>query len=218
MLILLFKMPLFIYEIAVCFLLSLFLFSKGTLADKMLPVFFLCLFAVEYYCAWLYKKNEGTDHIYNFVFPVEYAFYCFYISCYIKRPNKANTIKGLIIVYIAFTIIYYAVSADLTKFSSLTYLCGFLILLIAILFKLYEILTQEIINNPLKNEMFWFVMGLLIVNLGGFFRFGAASYLYQKNDSVLAALQELNVYLTEVQYLFFIVFFYLRWKKMNSHT
>lgn len=211
-------MPLFIYEIAFCFLISLFLFSKRTLADKMLPMFFFCLLVLECYCAWLYKKNEGTDHIYNFFFPVEYAFYCFYISSYTKRSNKANTIKTLIIVYLTFTIIYYAFFADLSKFSSLTYLCGFLILLIAILFKLYEILTQEIINNPLKNEMFWFVMGLLIVNLGGFFRFGAANYLYQNNDSLHDALQKLNIYLTVVQYLFFIIFFYLRWRKTNSHT
>ncbi|HEX5153145.1 MAG TPA: hypothetical protein VFW07_16960 [Parafilimonas sp.] len=124
---------------------------------------------------------------------------------------------GLIIGYTIFTIIYYVFSQDLYVFSSLAYLMGFVAILIIILFKLYEILNQEIIFNPLKNEIFWFSIGILIVNLGGFFHFGATNYMYNNNKEFHKALQSLNVYLTEFQYLCFCIYFFCKWKYQNSH-
>jgi len=191
--------------------------QKKRVEDKLLPIFFLFLLCTEYYCAYLSKRGSDTDYIYNFWFPVEYCFYTTFIASYITRKDRRKLSKLLVVMYLFFTIIYYSLSDDLSNFSSLCYLCGFIILLVAMLFKFYEILNQEIIYNPLKNEIFWFIMGLLVVNLGSFFRFGAANYIYKNNKELHSALQTLNVYLTEVQYLFFIIFFFLRWRKKNSY-
>lgn len=211
----LFQMPFFIYEILICLFLSVFFFRKITWEDRLLPVFLFVLLCVEYACAVRYQEEEDTDFIYNFWFPIEYVFYSIFISNYIVRRQKKMFSRVISGIYIVFTITYYIIIRDVIHFSSLCYLCGFMILLITMLFKFYEILNQEIIHNPLRNEVFWFMMGLLIVNLGGFFRFGAANYIYKNNKELHNALQQLNVYLTEVQYFFFILFFFFRWKKQN---
>lgn len=210
--------PFFVYEILLCFLLSIFFFNKVSIEDKAVPFFFFFLLCIEYYCALLNKRGFETDYIYNFWFPIEYCFYSLFIASYITRSGKIKLSRSLVIAYLLFTVVYYSLNNNLRNFSSLCYLCGFIVLLLTMLFKFYEILNQEIIYNPLKNEIFWFMMGLLIVNLGSFFRFGAANYIYKSNKELHSALQVLNVYLTEVQYLFFIIFFFLRWKKQNSHT
>jgi hypothetical protein len=213
-----FKMPFFMYEILGCFCLSFFFFKKGTLPNKLMIPFFGILFCVEYYCAYLAKRQMPNNHIYNFWFPVEYAFYGFVIEDYITNSSRKKISRILIMLYILLTIVYYSVSQNLRLFSSLIYLFGFVVLLIIMLFKLYEILNQEIINNPIKNEIFWFIMGLLMVNLGGFFHFGAINYLNANNTVIHRALQDLNVYLTMFQYLCFYLYFICKWRTQKLHT
>ncbi len=213
-----FALPFFIYEIFICFLLSLFFLKCPGIINKLLPVFLLFLLGVEYYCAWLKKLNLPNNNIYNFWFPVEYFFYGYLIATYITEIKRKRISWILIVVYIVFTIVYYSFKEDMYAFSSLTYLAGSVITLVIILFKLYEILNQEIIFNPLKSEIFWFCTGILIVNLGGFFHFGATNYINANNKPLHKALQSLNIYLTEFQYCCFVIYFFCKWKYQKSHT
>lgn len=211
-------MPLFIYEISVCLVLSFFFFRKGTLPEKLLPVFLVLLLSVELRCRWLYDRDRSPNLIYNFWFPVEFAYYGLLINSHILSRRTRNNFVKLAFGYIVFTAILYSFKKDMRIFSSLAYQVGFVVLLLISLYKLYEILNQEIIHNPLKNQVFWFIVGLMLVNLGGFFHFGLISYLNSNNKALSEALQQLNIYLTEVQYLCFILYFFFRWRWQKSHT
>lgn len=212
-------MPFFLYEIFICFLLSLFFIRRNGIINKISPVYFLLLFGVEYYCAWLNKMELANNHIYNFWFPVEYIFYGCIISTYIKDVIQKRFSYTIIVLYASFTILYYSFfKEDIHAFSTLTYLSGFVVLLVIILFKLYEILNQEIIFNPLKSDIFWFITGLLLVNIGGFFHFGATNYMYANNKPLHKALQSLNIYLTMFQYFCFVIYFFCKWKYQKLHT
>lgn len=207
-----FIIPFFIYEILLCIIFSVFFIKKGLLRDKALFLFLIFLFIVEYYCALLKKDDLPTNHIYNFWFPIEYFFYSLFIGNYLINKFTKKIAYILSFSNLIFVVIFYSLQSSLKEFSSLAYLTGFTTLLIIMLFKLYEILNQEIIYNPLKNEIFWFIMGLLFVNLGGFFHFGAVNYLNKNNNELHKALQSLNVYLTEFQYLCFTLYFLCKWK------
>lgn len=204
--------PLFIYEIALCFILSVFFIRYKGVQNRLFPIFLLILLGVEYYCAYLGFLERPTNHIYNFWFPVEFIFYGYFISTHITSRIKALISYSLITTYLVFVIINYSLYENLKVFSSITFLLGCVFLIGIMLFKLYEIVNEEIVNNPFKNEMFWFIIGLLLVNLGGFFHFGAVNYLYLNNKALHSALQQLNVYLSEFQYVCFIIYFYCKWK------
>jgi hypothetical protein len=212
-----FTMPLFIYQILFCLIISLVFIRRKGMINKLFPLFFLVLLGVEYYCAWLYRQDKATNHIYNVWFPVEYIFYSYCIVTYISGREKQKISVALIIAFAVFTVINYLFKKDFYEFASLPYLVGFVAIFVIILFKLYEILNQEIIYNPFKNEIFWFCLGILVVNIFGVFHFGAVNYMYKHNTALYNSLQRLNVYLTEFQYFCFFIYFLCKWKYQKLH-
>lgn len=204
--------PLFIYQIALCFGLSLLFLRNAIKNNILLTCFLLMLFIVEFYCAKLSYNGKPTNPIYNFWFPVEFIFYGYFVSYHISHITIKLFSKIALIVYFLFLIFYYSFVADLSVFSSVSFLLGCSILLFTLLFKLYEVINEEIVNNPLKYELFWFIIGLLFVNMGSYFHFGAVNYMYKNNNELHSALQQLNVYLSEFQYVCFIIYFICKWR------
>ncbi len=199
-------------EIFMCFILSLFFRKKGLSVEKYLVPFFLLLFCVESYCGYLYSKNIDRHIVYNFWFPIEFIFYGIFITAFINSVKTKFFLRIVLFIYFLGIIIYYLFFCNITKFASKPFLLGAVMLILVLLIKLYEILNKEITFNPLKNPIFWFIAGLLLENICSFFFLGAINYLSIKNESLLKALSLMNVIFTDVQYFFFLLYFYCKWK------
>lgn len=204
--------PIFIFEIFLCFLLSSIFLKKLELRNLSLFVFLFILFIVEYICAYLAFYDRPTNKVYSYWIPVEFSFYSLFIATFFLSKRNKYIIKISTIVYVTIVAFYYRLIWDGKTLSAPVYLAGCTLLIIVILLKISELLTEEIIQNPIKKEIFWFSIGLLFVSLSGFFHFGTANYLYENNRSLHNALQTLNVYFSIFQYLCFIVYFYCKWK------
>jgi hypothetical protein len=201
----------YLLEIFLCTVLSISYLKKGTIFEKLLFPFFLLLFIIECYCYHLYDNDISRDIIYNLWFPVEFLFYGLFVASFINLPKTKKLGISFILVYLSFVIIYYSISHNISNFSSKSFMTGVVVILFILLSKLYEILNQEIILNPLKNPLFWFIVGLLVVNIGNFFLLGATNYLIIKNKPLLIALGFMDVILTDIQYFSFLLYFYCKW-------
>ncbi len=208
--------PIFLFLIAGCLILSFIIPEKRPL-KIMLSVFFSCLLIVEAICYYLKQAGISNLYVYNLWFPVEYLFYTYWVNTYVKSGLFKNIYIFLLPLYAVSVIIIYLVYNHLLKFNSLSFQLGFLLLLPALLFKLYEYISENIIQNPLKVPVFWLITGLLFSYIFSLCQFSIQNYLTNNNLDLLRALGKVNIILTDVLYMFIIMYFILKWKSKKSH-
>lgn len=202
-------------EIGICLILSIIFFKKGTRSEKCLVPFFISILFVESYCRYLDIIHAPVTliyGIYNAWFPLEFIFFFFFISTFVNSGKKRKFIRYSIIIYLLILLFFYVFILDLKQFATPVFLIGVLFLLSVLFVKIYEIMNDEIMQHPLKNPLFWFITGLLIENIGGFFVMGSVNYLLVQNKSLLSVLGLINILSLCFQYLFFIFYFYCKWR------
>ncbi len=208
--------PIFLPLIAVCLILSFIAPEKRPL-KILLPLFFSCLFIVELVCYCLKQSGINNLYVYNMWFPVEYLFYTYWVNTYVNSAGFKKIYIILLPLYAIIVVIIYLVYDNLLKFNSLSFQLGFLLLLPALLFKLYEYINENVIQNPVKVPVFWLITGLLFSYIFSLCQFSIQNYLYNINKELLRALGMVNIILTDVLYLCIIMYFILQWKIKKSH-
>ncbi len=205
-------MPLHLFFIGVCLILSLLFIKNNNWVDRVTPIFLLLLLAVECYCYYLKINHKGNNLQYNLWFPVEFTFYTLIIcSSYLKKITQKVVIAA-VALFGLFVLINYLFFQNLQVFSGKTYLFGTLMLLLASFLKMNELLTQSKISNPFLEPFFWLIIGIITIQLIGIFQFTATDYLFRNHNPLYKALQKINIYLSYFQYVCMIVYFYSKWK------
>jgi hypothetical protein len=74
-------------------------------------------------------------------------------------------------------------------------------------------LKSDAISNPFKNPFFWLIVGLVLVNLIGFFLLSPYNYIVARDKALVKALKALNKVFTNVQYICMLAYFFCLWKK-----
>lgn len=209
--------PVYLILIGICFLLSIKNEEKRPL-KTMLPIFFLALLSVEIVCYYFKLINKNNLAIYNLWFPLEFIFYTYWVIACSKSVGFKNIFKWLLPLYAVIVAIIYFTTKNLYKFNSIAFQLGILLLLPALLYKLYEYLNEPVIQNPLKNPIFWLITGLLFSNLFSMSEFSIQNYLHLHDEGLLKALKKVNIILTDVLYITIIAYFILSWKSKRSPT
>jgi len=205
----------YILETFLVFLLSLFFLKKGKIF-LWFPAFFLLAVFVETLC-YYYKLNDINNWpVYNWWFPLEFAFFSIWIRSYILSLQFRKSVLYLIFSYAFFVAIRNVFYADLASFNTLNFAFGVLLLLLCIFYKLSEILKAEEIVNPLKLPVFWPLSGMLVSNLMSIFHLLSNNYLYKSNFELLSALRKINIIMSCFLYVTFIVYFLIQWKNRKQ--
>jgi len=214
----LWSIHIYLAEIILCGICSIVFYKKGTQAEKTLVPFFILLMGIESYCYYLYLHNISRDTVYNLWFPVEFGFYCFFICSYLENAFRKKQLQIITILYVLLVALYYSTICNLVIFSSKAFIVGVLVLVAVLLNRLYEMLNAAVMEHPLKNPLFWFIFGLLLVNLGSFFILGSTNYLNITNKAFLSAIGYLDILFTDIEYFCFLLYFYCKWKYQKSVT
>lgn len=206
----------YLLEIFLCLLFSILFYKRGTKAEKCLVPFFACLLCIEM-IAYVYVGHVvSIRRLYNFWFPVEFIFYSFFVTSFINSASKRKGIIWGTCIYTGLVAVEYIFFIpDLNQFATTPYLVGTILILPVLLMKLHEILNNEIMDHPLRNPLFWFITALLIVNIGGFFVMGSINYLLVKDKNLFRALSSINTIAACLQYFFFLLYFYCKWKYLK---
>lgn len=208
--------PIFLFLIGICLILSICVEEKRPL-NKLLPVFFSFLLSVECICFYLKTVNTNNLIIYNLWFPIEFIFYTYWVVVYINSKNIKRIFIFLLPVYFFIVSIIYLFSDSLFQFNSLAFQIGFLLLLPAMLFKLYEHINEPVIDNPLKAPIFWLITGVLLSYIFSLSQFSIQNYLHSSNKNLLEALKKVNIILADILYICIIIYFILKWENKKLH-
>ncbi len=205
-------MPVHLYLIGISFLVSLFFIKRPTWADKSMPVFLLSLLALESYCYYLKVNHRGNNLQYNLWFPVEFLYYSLLLIVSLKSKSLKSRLLIFAGAYLVIVIAYYIFFQNLNKFSGNAYLFSMILILLSAFAKMKELIGQREIGNPFYEPFFWLIIGIILVHLPGIFQFGATDFLHKKHINIYRALQKLNLYLTYLQYVCLLAYFYTKWK------
>ena len=199
------------------FLFGLAIFSivfglkNRTLFSKIVGLFFILLLINEFIC----NAIPNSDVDYNFWYPVEFTFYCWFLYTYMIFKYKRT------LLIIQFFVLLYCYSYNILNWEKLSafytfgYSINILVLFIFVIIKTYELLTDENdIRFPFKIPLVWFLLGLFF-NLFSFLIFGMKNYIVEKNYNLYILLQHYNQLLSSLQYVCFIIYFYCSWKFQN---
>jgi hypothetical protein len=202
----------YFYFLFFCTLVSMvFGIKNQTLFSKYLTLFFLSLSIIEIIC----YKIPVTDGVYNIWYPIEFTFYCFFIFFYLSNKIRKKLIR-LPIITLIFCFSYHLFHLKgITFFFTIGYIIFSLILLIFVILKSYELLTDENeLRFPFKIPLVWFLFGL-ICDLTSVLLFGMKNYILANNFKLGIVLQHVNQYLSSLQYSCFILYYYCAWKYQN---
>ena len=208
-------MPFFLILIGICLILSIKNRERRPL-KILLPIFFFLLLAVESVCYYFKIIHRNNLIIYNIWFPLEFMFYTYWIVTSSDSKRFKKLFSFLIPIYGITVIVIDLISQSLYSFDSLGYQLGLVLLLPALLFKLYEDMNEPVIQNPLKSPVFWLITGLLISYIFSLSEFSIQTYLHTKDVNLLIALEKVNIILTDVLYITIIIYFILQWKIRKS--
>lgn len=170
---------LYIYVIALCFLVSLTVFSrshKGGLYLKLFPPFLFIALVVETLASYMASKGKNNVALYDFFSVFEFCFYLWILSFIITN----NRVKKIIRI----TILLYAVVADfnilfvqkITTIHTITYSLGCLLI---VSFCLYYFLELFILPKAVRlwdNPAFWICFGILFFYCCSFPLIGLINY------------------------------------------
>jgi hypothetical protein len=183
----------------------------------IIVIFFSSLLCVELTCYYFKVRNWNNLIIYNCWFPLEYGVYAAWVSSSLNSIVLRRKIILCIESYLAITIVIYFSDDNMYNFNTLAFQIGMVLILPVLFRKLYEMVNEPIMINPLKNPLFWLISGLLFSYLGSFFQFSLENYLRATNTQLLSAMKIINILLTDLLYLCIIMHFILTWLNRKLH-
>ena len=157
-------LPLYIYFIALCFLVSLTIYSrsfKGEFYLKLFPPFLFIALVVESLGSYMASKGENNLVLYNIFTAFEFCFYLWLLGCIISNNKVKRIIKVAILVYVGAVVLNILFIQNITTVLTITYSLGCLLI---VSFCIYYFLELFILPKSVKlknNPAFWICFALL---------------------------------------------------------
>ena len=155
--------PLYVYVIALCFVISLVFFNrnKDKIFLKWFPVFLLVSAGVEAYTSYMSNLGQDNTRLYNFFSFSEFIFYFFVLYHIIRssRIKKAIFIATCIFVPLDLLNIFFGQGLDV--FHTVTYSVGCLLIIAPSIYYFYELFRLPKLFSLMREPSFWIVSGLL---------------------------------------------------------
>jgi hypothetical protein len=202
-------LPQYLYFLAACTVsATIYAVKKALTFHTIVGVFFWVLLSVEVACFML----PETDAVYNFWYPVEFAFYCCLLLHYMQYRYKR------VLYFLPALLVVFCYAYHITHWQNRTvfYTTGLrvaaVLLFSFVLLKAYELTTEEVRPQlPFATPLLWFLLGL-VLDVASILLLGMKDYLLHSSPRLYFYLQYANQILSSAQYVCFTICFYLFWK------
>lgn len=199
-------LPVYIYFIALSFLVSIYKLKKNSpFYLKIFSPFLFLTLCVETYANYLSTINQSNIVIYNFFSAFEFCFYLFLISCIsrIKKVKKlARYAAGIYGLLAALNILFVQ---GVNTFHTTTYAAGCLIIASFCVMYFYEIFKTPGAGKLENNPAFWICASLLFFYCCGFPLWGLMNIWSKWIILELETFSAINYLLNSFLYLLFTI-------------
>lgn len=168
-------LPIYIYVILICFLVSLTLFLKLR-ADhrylRLFPPYLLLTLSIEIYGDYLFSQSKNNVPLYNFFSAFEIAFYLLILSILIRKPSFKRVLtfsSPLYMIFATANILFYQ---GVDRFHTISFSVGSLMIVFFCIYYFFELFRLMSSENLLSNPSFWIVTGILFFYSCGFPMYG----------------------------------------------
>lgn len=163
--------PVYIYFIALSFIVSLTVYSSSNRIHsylKIFPPFLLATFIAEAIGSYLWYRGETNLFIYNFFTTLEFCFYLWFLGTVISNKKVKKTLIVSIFFYFIIAIINIFFIQKMKSFHSITYALGCLLIVSFCIYYFLELFRLPRSINLKANPVFWICSGLLFFYCCGF--------------------------------------------------
>lgn len=210
-------LPLFVFILAISFLVSLSVYYKLNPSYsylKVFPIFLLATLLAEILGAYLQSLRQNNMPLYNFFTTFEFCVYLYIISLIIINLGVKKVIRITIILYALIAVINIVFIQKMKIFHTVTYSMGCLLVVSFCIYYFFELFrfpkSVKLKNNP----AFWICSGLLFFYCCGFPLYGLINYWSGISTLIVAnfghIVNILNIFLYS---LFMIAFLCIRTRK-----
>ncbi len=189
--------PLYVYFIALSFLVSLFFYrvNKDIIYLRLFPFFLLVSFGVEAYGIYLWYIRRDTATLYNFFSLFEFIFYFFTLYHVVRNSLVKKLITILSFSFIPLCLINIFFIQGLGKLHTVTYSLGCLLIIGLTIFYFYELFRLPKFISLTRAPAFWISSGLLFFYCCSFPYFalsdlleGSAPFILNNFDKIINVL------------------------------
>lgn len=162
-------LPLYVYFIALSFLISLIAYkgTKHSYIQLFSPFLFATLLA-EFFASYRGSMDRQNLSIYNFFSVFEFLFYLFFITLIIRNRKVRLIIRLTAALYVIVSIINILFIQGMKAFHTVTYSLGCLLIVAACIYYFYELFRQPKSVKLWVDPAFWICSGLLFFYCCGF--------------------------------------------------
>jgi hypothetical protein len=172
-------LPLHVYSILFCFLISLLVYSKkrnSFIYLKFFPPFLFLSLVIEVICSYYAHINKNNTVIYNFFSTFEFCFYIWILSILITNINWRRVMRLSVIIYPVLALININFIQGLKTFHTVTYSIGCLLVVLFTIAYLMELFRSAKSSGLITNPAFWICLGLLLFYCCSFPLYGLINY------------------------------------------
>jgi hypothetical protein len=170
--------PLYIYFMAVSFLVSLFVYLRVNKVSylKWFPLFLFSTVVIE--CVGIYLANKGKSNtvLYNFFTLFEFSYYIILISQAINTRKAKKILYSVVAIYLVIAL-FNIFFIQKNVFHSITYSLGCLLVVACSVYYFFELFQQPKSSSLLREPAFWICTGLLFYYSCSFPLMGAINFL-----------------------------------------
>ena len=164
-------LPIYVYFIGLCFLVSLSVYNTSNVNNRYLnlfPPFLLVTLAAEVYGSYLSSIDRTNLFIYNFFTVIEFCFYLFLLYKLIKSQTIKKTIFISIILYPVIAVVNILFFQGMKSFHTITYALGCLVIVTFSIIYFVQLFRAKEVFKLSRNPAFWICCGLLFFYCCGF--------------------------------------------------
>ena len=197
-----------------------FLFTRKketSLYLKILPYFLTLSFSTELIGSYLDHTKQLTTPLYNFFTAFEFSFYIWLISMIIKKDKIARILRMTSILYFFIAAMNIFFIQGLTKFHSITYCIGCILVIVCCLYYFTELFQAKHSVNIVRQPAFWICTAILFFYACSFPLYGLGNFLMSSFPFVIVRnIYKIVVTMNVLLYLMFSIAFLCRIKTKKS--
>lgn len=171
------SLPVYIYFIAICFVISLTTFRKGNPTYlKFFPLYLLATMIIEYVALYLASVGKTNLWVYNFFTVIEFCFYLIILRQIIKAVWVRKAILWMIIIYPLIASINIVFFQGMNSLHTITYSLGCLLIVSVCIYYFFELFKYPKFISLANSPSFWICSGLLFFYCCSFPLFALINY------------------------------------------
>jgi hypothetical protein len=161
--------PIYIYLIALSFIVALFIYKTPPYPYlKLFPPFLFATLVAEVTGSYLWSIKKNNNFIYNFFTVIEFCFYMFLLSLIINNLKAKKYIRVCAIFYALISVSNIIFFQGMKMFHTITYSLGCLLIVAVCIYYFLELFRSPKAIKLSKDPAFWICSGLLFFYCCGF--------------------------------------------------